>query len=66
MEAIMMRMRRTLDVVASARRELPREMSGAKARLQRVANHYQRNIAVIEGTLAHRTPRTGVKRRRSS
>jgi DNA-binding transcriptional regulator GbsR (MarR family) len=66
MEAILMRMRRTLDVVAGARRELPREMSGAKVRLQRVANYYQRNIVVIEAALAHRAPRSGVKRRRSS
>jgi DNA-binding transcriptional regulator GbsR (MarR family) len=60
MEAILMRMRRTLDVVSAARRQLPSGMAGAKSRLQRVQGYYERNIAVIEGTLAH-----GTKRRRS-
>ncbi len=63
MEAVLMRMRRTLDVVSGARRQLPKEMAGAKARLQRVEDYYTRNIAMMEGALS-RTAGSKPKRRR--
>jgi hypothetical protein len=65
MEAMLMRTRRTLDVVAEARRRLPRDMAGAKERLRRVEEHYERNIAVMEAVLASFETRRGQTRRRS-
>src|SRR5262252_5919307 len=51
MEAMMWRMRRTLDVLGEARRELPKEMQGANDRLKRVEDYYERIIAATEAVL---------------
>src|SRR5262245_51623257 len=51
-EAMLFRMRRTLDIVADARRQLPRQMMGAKTRLQRVEDYYTKHIAILEAAVA--------------
>jgi DNA-binding transcriptional regulator GbsR (MarR family) len=51
MEAMQLRMRRTLDVVLDARRDLPREMRGANERLKRVQSYYERTLAATDAIL---------------
>ncbi len=63
MEAMVLRMRRTLDIVDDARTELPRQMAGAKERLQRFAEYYEKNIAVMESVLAHHDPGPPARRK---
>jgi hypothetical protein len=51
MEAMQLRMRRTLDIVLEARRDLPRDMRGANERLKRVQNYYEKTIAATDAVL---------------
>lgn len=65
MEAIVMRMRRTLDVITDARSQLPKQMAGAKARLRRTAEYYERSIAIMEAAMTKHGARRARARRRS-
>jgi len=51
MEAMALRMRRTRDVVLEARRDLPSAMRGAKERLKRVQDYYEKTIAATDAVL---------------
>jgi DNA-binding transcriptional regulator GbsR (MarR family) len=64
MEGVMFRMRRTRDVVAAARRDLPRHMAGAKARLLSVQEYYERSIEMIEAALRAEESRATRQHRR--
>jgi DNA-binding transcriptional regulator GbsR (MarR family) len=64
MEGVLFRMRRTRDVVAAARRDLPKHMAGAKARLQPVEDYYARSIEMIEDALTAEEKQRTRKRRR--
>src|SRR5262245_51048781 len=63
LEAVLFRMRRTRDVVAEARRHLPKGMAGARSRLRRVEDYYSRSIEMIEGAL-RKGPARGRRRPR--
>lgn len=66
MEAVLMRMRRTRDVVSSTGAQLPKSMAGAKTRLQRVEAYYDRTITMIDDAITadERKRRRAVKRSR--
>jgi DNA-binding transcriptional regulator GbsR (MarR family) len=65
MEGVLFRMRRTRDVVTGARRDLPKHMAGAKARLHQVEDYYVRSIEMIEAALSAEENREARKRQRS-
>ena len=65
LEAMAWRMRRTLDVVREARRELPRHMQAANERLKRVEDYYERIIAATDA-VRRTLERSGKRRRRTA
>jgi DNA-binding transcriptional regulator GbsR (MarR family) len=66
MEAMVWRMRRTLDIIRETRRQLPKQMQGANERLERVQSFYERTIAATEAVVreleSRDTPKRGRRR----